>query len=157
VPANNWDSVSYHLPRVAACIHHGGVYWVPNAPTDRINEFQPGAEQEIAFLFVATGTGLLYALPQFLAQLAILGAIFGAARRLGFAASPSACAACLTATFGIFAYEASTAQNDLVAASLVAVAGCFLLDGGRTEAVVAGFAAGLGLGVKRRRSSPGRC
>ncbi len=148
VPANNWDSVSYHLPRVAAWIHHGGVYWVPNAPTDRINEFQPGAEQEIAFLFVATGTGLLYALPQFLAQLAILGAIFGAARRLGFAASPSAGAACLTATFGIFAYEASTAQNDLVAASLVAVAGCFLLDGGRTEAVVAGFAAGLGLGVK---------
>jgi hypothetical protein len=148
VPANNWDAVTYHLPRVVAWIQHRGVYWVPNAPTDRINDFQPLAEQQIAFLFLATGSGLLYALPQYLAQLAILGAVYGAARRLGFAASPSTCAACLLATFGLLAYEASTAQNDLVAASVVAVAGCLLLDRGRTEAIVAGFAAGLGLGVK---------
>ena len=33
VPPNNWDSLTYHLARVAAWYHHGGLYWVPNAPT----------------------------------------------------------------------------------------------------------------------------
>jgi Glycosyltransferase family 87 len=148
VPPNNWDSLTYHLARVAAWYHHGGVYWVPNAPTDRINEFQPLAEQQIYFLFVATGSALLYAIPQYLAQLAILAAVYEAARRLGYAARPAACGACLLATFGLVAYEATTSQNDLVAAALPVVAACFLLDGSRVESVVAGFAAGTALGVK---------
>jgi hypothetical protein len=42
------------------------VYWIPNAPTDRINEFQPLAEEEILFLFVATGKKALFGLPRFL-------------------------------------------------------------------------------------------
>jgi hypothetical protein len=148
VPPNNWDSLTYHLARVAAWYHHGGVYWVPNAPTDRINEFQPLAEQQIYFFFVATGSGLLYALPQYLAQLAILAAVYEAARRLGYGARPSTCAACLLATFGLIAYEAMTSQNDLVAAALPVVAACFLIDGSRVESAVAGFAAGAALGVK---------
>jgi hypothetical protein len=148
VPPDNWDSLSYHLARVAAWYHHGGVYWVPNAPTDRINEFQPVAEQQILFLFVATGTGLLYAVPQYVAQLALLAAVFGIAGRLGYGVRPAACAACLFATFGVVAYEATTAQNDLVAASLVAAAAFLLLGEGRLEASVAGVAAGIGLGVK---------
>ena len=87
VPPDNWDAVSYHLARVAAWLHHGGVYWVPNAPTDRINEFQPLAEQQLLYLFVATGSGRLYALPQFLAELALLVCVYGSARRLGYGAA----------------------------------------------------------------------
>ena len=49
-------------------------------PTDRINEFQPLAEQEQLFGFAATGGGALDALPQFLAQLAILVAVYGLAQ-----------------------------------------------------------------------------
>jgi len=45
-PPSNWDSLTYHLARAAAWAQHGGVYWIDNAPTDRINEFQPLAEQE---------------------------------------------------------------------------------------------------------------
>ena len=148
VPPDNLDSLSYHLARVAAWYHHGGIYWVANPSTARINEFQPLAEQQIYFLFVATGSALLYALPQYLAQLAILVAVFGAARRLGYGARPAACSACLFATFGLVAYEATTAQNDLVAASLPAAAACLLLGGGRVEVLLAGLAAGIGLGVK---------
>ena len=148
VPPDNWDAVSYHLTRVAAWLHHGGVYWVPNAPTDRINEFQPLAEQQLLYLFVGTGSGRLYALPQFLAELALLVCVYGSARRLGYGMRPSACAACLFATFGVVAYEATTAQNDLVAASVVSAAAFLLLGSRAREDVVAGVAAGIGLGIK---------
>ena len=68
VPPNTWDSLTYHLARAAAWLQHGGYFWIPNAPTDRLNEFQPLAEQEILFLFAATGSGALFALPQYLGR-----------------------------------------------------------------------------------------
>ena len=148
VPANNYDSLTYHLSRVAAWKQAGGIHWIPNAPSDRLNEFQPLAEQQILFLFVATGSGALYALPQFVAQLAILAAVYGASRQLGFDRRVAACGAALLATFSLFALEATTAQNDLVSAAFPVAAACLLLAGGSTEAVLAGLALGLGLGVK---------
>ena len=113
-----------------------------------MNAFQPFAEQQLLFLLVAVHGGLLIALPQFLAELAILVAVYGSARRLGFAARPAACAAFLLATFSLFALESTTAQNDLVAASFPAVAACLLLGPGRIEPLLGGVAAGIGLGVK---------
>lgn len=148
VPANNWDSLTYHLPRAAAWKQAAGIHWIANAPTARMNEFQPLAEQEILFLFVAAGTGALYALPQYLAELALLVAVYGASRRLGFDQRAAACSAALLATFSAFTLQATTAQNDLVAAALPAIAVCLLLGGGSTEAVLAGAALGIGLGVK---------
>lgn len=50
--------------------------------------------------------------------------------------------------FGLVALEATTAQNDLVSSSLTAVCACFLLGTGDTEALLAGLAAGLGVGAK---------
>jgi len=94
-PANNWDSLTYHLSRVAAWMQHGGVYRIPNAPTPRMNEYQPLAEQQILYLFVAIGSGALFALPQYLAQLAVLVAVYGAARRLGFEPRAAACSSLL--------------------------------------------------------------
>jgi hypothetical protein len=148
MPPNNWDAYTYHLARVAAWVHHGGVYWIPNAPTDRLNEFQPLAEQQILFLFVARGGDQFYAVPQFLAELAILLSVYGCSRRLGYGVRPSASAAFLLATFSLFVLESSTAQNDLVAASFPVIAACFLLSGGPVEAALAGAAASLGLGAK---------
>lgn len=147
-PADNWDSLTYHLSRVAAWRQHGGVYRIPNAPTPRMNEYQPLAEQQILYLFVAAGTGALFGLPQYLAQLAILLAVYGASRRLGFGARPAACAAALLATFSLVVLQSSTAQNDLVAASFPAAALCLLLGGGLLESSLAGFAVGIGVGAK---------
>lgn len=148
VPANNWDSLTYHLPRVASWAQHGGVYWIPHAPTDRMNEFQPVAEQQLLLLFVATHKGALFALPQFLAQLTIVTAIYLSARRLHFGAVPAAGAALLFATLPLVALEATTSQNDLAAASLPAAALALLLEGGAVASVLAGLAVALGLGVK---------
>ena len=148
VPPNNWDSLTYHLSRVAAWAQHGGIYWIPNAPTDRMNEFQPLAEQQILYLFVATHRDLLYAVPQFLAELAILVGIYGASRRLGFEVRAAACSAFLFATFGLVVLEATTAQNDLVAAAFPIAAACLLLGVLGTEPMLAGISAALGLGAK---------
>ena len=148
VPPNNTDALAYHLGKAAAWAQHGGVYWIPDAPSVRMNAFQPFAEQQLLFLLVAVHGGLLIALPQFLAELAILVAVYGSARRLGFAPRPAACASFLVATFSLFALEATTAQNDIVAASFPAVAACLLLGPGRLEPLLGGLSAGIGLGVK---------
>jgi hypothetical protein len=148
VPPNNYDALTYHLARSAAWLQHGGYGWIANAPTDRVNEFQPLAEQEILFLFAATGSTALSSLPQWLAEVAILVAVFGTARRLGFDVRASACASCLLATFTLVALEATTAQNDLVAASFPLVAACLLVGGGSLEAALAGVAVALGVGAK---------
>ncbi|HWE80786.1 MAG TPA: hypothetical protein VG265_03990 [Gaiellaceae bacterium] len=145
---NNWDSLTYHLSRAADWNQHHSIEWIANAPTQRMNEFQPLAEQEILFGFAAAGSGMLYALPQFVAQLAILVAVYGASRRLGFERLASVRGAALLATFGSFALQSTTAQNDLVAASFPIVAACLLLGSLPLETVLAGAALGLGVGAK---------
>jgi hypothetical protein len=147
VPPNNWDSLTYHLTRVAGWRQADGVHWIANAPTGRINEFQPLAEQLILFLFVA-GSTTLYALPQYIAQLAIVVAVYGAARRLGYDARAAARGTALVAMLSLVALETTTAQNDLVAASLPAAGAFFLLGSGVLETSLAGFALGVGLGAK---------
>ncbi len=148
VPPNNWDSLVYHLARVAGWVQAGGWRWIPDAPSNILNTRQPVAEQEIFFLFASTRSTVLYALPQLAAQLAILLAVYGAARRLGYGVSPAVCAAGLFSTFSLVALESATAQNDLVAASFPAVAACLVLGGSAGEFVLAGAALGAGAGVK---------
>jgi hypothetical protein len=145
---NNWDSLSYHLARAAAWLGHGGLFWIPNAPTARMNEFQPGAEELVLYLFAVTGRGALWALPQYLAQLAVMLAVYVLSRRLGYEPRRSLLAALLFATLSLVALEATTAQNDLVAASLVVAGAAFVTRGGLLGAVVGGLAAGIGCGVK---------
>ena len=148
VPANDYDGLTYHLAKAAAWAQHGGYFWIPNAPDDRINEFQPIAEQQILFYFAAVGKGLLFALPQYLAEIAVLGAVYGTARRLGYEVRAAAGAASLLATFGLVALEATTAQNDLVAASFPIAAAYLFLGESRVEHALGGVAVAIALGVK---------
>ncbi len=145
---NNWDGFTYHLARVAAWIQHGGIYWIANPPSDILNTRQPVAEQQIFFFFATLGKGRFFALPQYLAQIAGLVAVYGASRRLGFGARVAACTSALLATFSLVSLESTTAQNDLVAASFSIVAAYFILAGAPAELVLAGAAVGVGLGVK---------
>jgi hypothetical protein len=147
-PPNNHDSLAYHLARAAAWAQHGGIYWIANPPEVEMNAYQPLAEQQNLFLMVATGGGVLYAVPQYLAELATLVAVYGSARRLGFAVRASVGSAALLATFSVVALEAVTAQNDLVAASFAAVAVCLLLGSGPLEHALAGASVAFGLGTK---------
>jgi 4-amino-4-deoxy-L-arabinose transferase-like glycosyltransferase len=147
-PPNNWDSLTYHLTRAADWAQYGGVHWIANAPTDRINEFQPLAEQQVLLLFATAGRAVLFALPQWIAGLAAVVGVFGVAARLGFSPRAAAFAALLFATFPLVALESTTAQNDLVAAALPVAAAALVLGGSEAELTLAGIALGLALGVK---------
>jgi Glycosyltransferase family 87 len=147
-PPNNMDSLTYHLTRAAAWAQHRGMYWIPNNPEVEVDAYQPLAEQQQLFLMVTTGGGSFYALPQYLAELAILVSVYGSSRRLGFAVRPAVAASGLLAMFSVVALEAVTAQNDLFAASFAAVAACLLLGVVGLETALAGVAAALGVGTK---------
>ena len=77
-----------------------------------------------------------------------------AARRLGFGIRAAASAALLLATLSLVALEATTAQNDLVAASFPVVAACLLLGEAPLEAGLAGVAVAFGIGAKLTTGSP---
>ena len=147
-PPNTWDSMAYHLPRAAEWYQRGAVEFLPDAHTERMNAFQPGAEIQVLYTFALARNDLLAELPQWLAQLAVLAAVYGIARRLGWTRPAAAFASLLTATLSIVALESVTTQNDLVVAALAAAAAFFVLGPTRADVALAGLALGLALGTK---------
>jgi hypothetical protein len=147
-PPNNWDSMTYHLPRAAAWLQKGALEYIDGAPTERQNAFQPNSEIEILYTFAFVGRDTAAAATQLVAELGLLLAVFGCARRLGYPGAHSAFAAFLTATLSEVAIQSVTTQNDLVAASFVAGAACLALGRDRRELALAGLAIGLALGTK---------
>lgn len=147
-PPNNWDSLSYHLSRAAYWLQHGGVAYVPDAHTQRQNAFLPNSEVQILYTLAWLRGDGAAALPQFLAQGALVLAVAGIARRLGFTRSAALFAALLTATLAQVALQATTTQNDLTVAALVAVAVYFLLGATLPELALASVAVAIAVGTK---------
>jgi hypothetical protein len=147
-PANNWDSLTYHLARVASWFHEGGVYWIPHAPTDRLNEFQPNAEELILALVAVARAPWPVAFPQFVAGGAVMVSTGVSSRALGFSREASAFAMLIAGTVPMVVLQATTTQNDLITAALVGCAAALILQGGNRLLVVAGIAFGVAGGVK---------
>ncbi len=149
VPPNNWDSLTYHLVRACGMgrARRRSTGSRTPRPTGSTSSSRLPSRRTCSSSSAGRG-GALSTLPQYLAELAILVAVYGSARRLGFEARACACAAFLLATFSLIALESTTAQNDLVAASFPAVAACFLLGSVGLEPALAGVAVGYGLGAK---------
>src|SRR4029079_15963200 len=78
---NNWDGMTYHLSRAAGWLQHGSLGRF-DAHTERENIFPPNAEIQILFTFVSAHADRFAALPQLVAELALLVGIFGIAPRL---------------------------------------------------------------------------
>ena len=148
VPPNNWDALAYHLSRAAAWYQRDAVGWISGAHTDRQNVFPPNAEMEVLSTFVFVHGDRLAALPQYLAQLALLPAIYLTSLRIGFDRRGALLAALLTATLTEVALQASTTQNDLVVASFVACSLALLLGRRRRELPLAAVALALAIGTK---------
>ena len=147
-PPNNWDSMSYHLPRAVEWLQRGAVEYVPDPPTDRINAYQPGSELEILWTLAFLGRDTVAALPQLFAELASLVGIYAIARRIGFARPDSVFASLVAATLTQVALQSVTTQNDLLSASFVLAAAALILGRSRAEVVLAGLAIALALGTK---------
>ena len=137
-PPNNWDSMSYHLPRAAEWLQRARVEYVPDPPTERINALQPGSELEILWTFAFLGRDTAAALPQLLAEVASLVGVYAIARRIGFGRPDSVFASLLAGTLTQVALQSVTTQNDLLAASFVVAAAALVLGRSRAEVVLAG-------------------
>lgn len=144
---NNFDSMTYHLSRVAAWYQDGGVHQL-TAHTARQNVMPPNSEFAVLYSVVFLGRDTLAAAPQLFAEIAVLIAIYGCARRLLFPRSGALFAALTTATLTEFALQSVTTQNDLVVAAFVVIAAYFLLGRSRRELPLAALALALAVGTK---------
>jgi hypothetical protein len=146
-PPNNWDSMHYHLARVAAWHAHRDLSYFPTS-NGIGNAYPQNAELLVLWTFVFLGRDLLAALPQLLAGLAATVSVYVIACRIGYARRLAAFAALLLPTLTIVALESVTTQNDLVVASFVVAAVAFALGRTRAEIALAGVAIGLAAGTK---------
>jgi len=144
---NNWDSMHYHLARVAAwhAQRHLGYFPTHNAIE---NVYPQNAELLVLWTVTFLGRDVVAALPQLLASLATSASVFAIARRLGHERAAAAFSALLFPTLTIVALESVTTQNDLVEASFVAAAVALALGRTRAETALAGIALGLAAGTK---------
>jgi hypothetical protein len=119
-PPNTYDSMTYHMARVAHWIQNQSIgYYITNI--SRQNEMGPGAEYIILFFQILNGNDYLANAVQFFCYIFLLVSLFYLLRVLKSPRSYHGSIILLTMTAPMFLFQATTTQNDLVAA-LVAVA-----------------------------------
>ena len=82
-PVLEWDSLAYHLPRVAFWIQQESVAYVPNASDPRLDGNPPGAEIGVLATMLWSGGDRYVAIPQLIGLAMLVLSIGGIARRIG--------------------------------------------------------------------------
>ncbi|MER7273383.1 glycosyltransferase family 39 protein [Dactylosporangium sp. NPDC000244] len=151
-PPNNFDSQTYHLPKVEHWVAQGGVGFYPTI-IDRQLAMAPGAEYILLHLRLLTGGDALYNLVQLAAGM--FGTLIASriAAQLGGNRRAQLVAALIFGTTPIVLLEATSTQTDLVVALWVGAVATLVLDErGRATpwpaVVLLGAAAGLTLLTK---------
>jgi len=126
-PPNNYDSMTYHLPKVEhwAAQHDVGFF---ATRIHRQNSFAPGAEYLLLQLRLLTGGGAAYNLLQWSAGLACALAASRIAGQLGGGRRAQLLTAFVVGTTPMVALESSSTQTDLVVAAWVIALGTLVLD-----------------------------
>jgi hypothetical protein len=117
---NTWDSMTYHLPRVAHWAANGNVAHYPTS-IDRQLWQPPFGEYLVLLAYVACGGDRLANLPGWLAAVGAAVAASEIARLLGRSAFERRLATFVVATTPGLVLEATSTQTDVVAAFWVAV------------------------------------
>ncbi|WP_432834235.1 hypothetical protein [Dactylosporangium sp. CA-092794] len=151
-PPNNFDSQTYHLPKIEHWVAQGGVGFYPTV-IDRQLAMAPGAEYLLLHLRLLTGGDGLYNLLQLAAGIG--GAIIASriAAQLGGSRRAQLIAALVFGTTPIVVLEATSTQTDLVVALWVGSVATLVLDELRRRTawpamLLLGAAAGLTLLTK---------
>ena len=112
---NNWDSMVYHLSRVAHWIQNGSVDHYPTSVLRQL--YNPVfAEYEIAHLQILSGGDYLAQIPQWLSMLGCVIGISLITKRLGGNTQAQIFSSFFTATIPMGILQATTTQNDYVTA-----------------------------------------
>jgi hypothetical protein len=120
-PPNTWDSMTYHLARVEHW-REGASVLLYETSIPRQNYFPPGAEYLLLVPQVLLGGDLLAPLVQLLCWGLLVLAAPGMARRFGAPRRLAPLATLAVGTLPLGVLEASSTQNDLVAAALAVAA-----------------------------------
>ncbi|GHJ11158.1 hypothetical protein TPA0907_55250 [Micromonospora humidisoli] len=144
---NNFDSQTYHLPKVEHWVAQGSLEFWPTAIHRQVT-IPPGAEYLLLHLRLFTGGDALHNLVQWAAGLGCLLVATRITAQLGGGRRAQLLTAFLLATTPMVALQATSTQTDLVAAAWAACAATLVLDGlrrraGLTDALALGAATGL--------------
>ncbi len=152
-PPNTWDSMTYHMPRVAHWSQAGSV---AHYPTHVLRQLWlgPGAEFAITHLQVLTGGDRLANLVQWLA---FAGSVLGSAvvaAELGGGRWARALAAIACATLPMAIAQASSTQNDVVASLWMLSLGYWVLRFRGAPSVATAALVGVRVGLAELTKLP---
>ncbi|MCI5210960.1 MAG: hypothetical protein D3910_19730, partial [Candidatus Electrothrix sp. ATG2] len=112
-PPNTWDSMTYHMGRVAHWIQFQSVEYFPTN-INRQNEMGPGAEYLILFLQLLTGGDYLANFVQLFSFFTLIPSFFYLLKTYKVPKKLTAPIILLTLTTPMLLLQAVTTQNDLV-------------------------------------------
>ncbi|RKR89408.1 hypothetical protein BDK92_3753 [Micromonospora pisi] len=139
---NNFDSQTYHLPKVEHWVAQGSLEFWPTAIHRQVT-IPPGAEYLLLHLRLFTGGDGLYNLVQWAAGVACLLLAARITAQLGGGRRAQLITAFLVGTTPMVVLQATSTQTDLVTAAWVACLATLVLDGLHRRAT-AGSALALG-------------
>ncbi|MEU1590506.1 glycosyltransferase family 39 protein [Micromonospora sp. NPDC005710] len=140
---NNFDSQTYHLPKVEHWVAQGDLDFWPTAIHRQVT-IPPGAEYLLLHLRLLTGGDQLYNLVQWAAGVVCLLVAARITAQLGGGRRAQLLTAFVLATTPMVVLQATSTQTDLVCAAWVACAATLVLDGLRRRT---GWGTLLGLGA----------
>ncbi len=116
-PPNNWDSMTYHMARVAHWMQNRSVAYYPTS-IDRQNVMGPGAEYLILFFQVLTKSDFLANCIQLLSYIIILLSLEYLGRLIHLPRRMRTWITLICATAPMALMQATSTQNDLVASMM---------------------------------------
>ncbi|KAB1941663.1 hypothetical protein F8271_13905 [Micromonospora sp. ALFpr18c] len=140
---NNFDSQTYHLPKVEHWVAQGDLDFWPTAIHRQVT-IPPGAEYLLLHLRLLTGGDALHNLVQWAAGVLCLLVAARITAQFGGGRRAQLLTAFVLATTPMVALQATSTQTDLVCAAWVACAATLVLDGLRRRT---GWGTLLGLGA----------
>ncbi|MGV9210302.1 hypothetical protein ACTFTM_00400 [Micromonospora sp. RB23] len=140
---NNFDSQTYHLPKVEHWVAQGDLDFWPTAIHRQVT-IPPGAEYLLLHLRLLTGGDALHNLVQWAAGVLCLLVAARITAQLGGGRRAQLITAFVLASTPMVALQATSTQTDLVCAAWVACAATLTLDGLRRRT---GWGTVLGLGA----------
>lgn len=140
---NNFDSQTYHLPKVEHWVAQGDLDFWPTAIHRQVT-IPPGAEYLLLHLRLLTGGDQLYNLVQWAAGVVCLLVAARITAQLGGGRRAQLLTAFVLATTPMVVLQATSTQTDLICAAWVACAATLVLDGLRRRT---GWGTLLGLGA----------
>ena len=153
-PPNTWDSMTYHMARVAHWLDQGSLAYYYTS-IDRQLWQPPFAEYLIAVVYGALGgRDYLANIPQWIAAVVVVLTASLIARALGASRVVQFMAAFIVAMSPSFILQSNSTQNDLLTALWVSMTAYWALaqwacpDSRRDRVVGFGLALGLALGTK---------